>query len=121
MRRGQKGGGEQALGRSQGGFRTKLPLRAERGGKPIVWTLTPGQRHETTQVPALLEQGAVRQRSGRSRIRPYWRRRGIGTVIPRQRKESRRGGRFDRTADRERTRGERLINRLKQHRAIATR
>jgi len=88
-------------------------------------------------VTALLEQGAVRQRSGRTRIRPlrvagdkgytgrtirqYLRRRGIGAVIPRQRKESRRGVRFDRAAYRLRNRVERLINRLKQNRAIATR
>jgi transposase len=34
-----------ALGRSQGGFSTKLHLRAERGGKPIALLLTAGQRH----------------------------------------------------------------------------
>ena len=48
------------------------------------------------------------------------RRRGIGPVIPRKANE-RRNGRFDRAAYRERNRAERLINRLKQHRAIATR
>ena len=55
------------------------------------------------------------------RIRRYPRRRGIGAVIPRQKTEPRRGVRFDRAADRERNRVERTINRLKQHRAIATR
>jgi transposase len=45
----------------------------------------------------------------------------MGTVIPRRTTESRRGVRFDRAAYRERNRVERLINRLKQHRAIATR
>lgn len=100
--------------------------------------LTAGQRHEAPQVPALLERGAVRRAGrGRPRLRPdrvagdkgytghptrgYLRRRGIGAVIPRRRNESRRGVRFDRTAYRERNRVERLINRLKQHRAIATR
>ncbi len=53
--------------------------------------------------------------------RAYLRRRGIGAVIPRQAKEPRQGVRFDRAAYRERNRVERLINRLKQHRAIATR
>jgi transposase len=48
------------------------------------------------------------------------RRRGIGPVIPAKANE-RRNGRFDRAAYRERNRVERLINRLKQHRAIATR
>ena len=55
------------------------------------------------------------------KIRGYLRRRGIGAVIPRLRNEPRRGVRFDRAAYRERNAVERLINRLKQFRAIATR
>ena len=136
-RRRQKGGGEQALGRSRGGFTTKIHLRAERGGKPIACVLTAGQRHEQSVLPALLDRGAVKRRGrGRPRLRPdrtagdkgyssriarnQLRRRGIGPVIPRKANE-RRDGRFDRAAYRERNRVERLINRLKQHRAIATR
>lgn len=104
----------------------------------MIVVLTPGQRHEATQVAALLEQGAVKRPGrGRPRIRPdrvggdkgytgqptrtYLRRRGIGAVIPRRSTESRRGTRFDKAAYRERNVIERAINRLKQHRAIATR
>ena len=100
--------------------------------------LTAGQRHEAPQTPTLLERGAVaRPGRGRPRIRPdgvvgdkgytgtpvraYLRRRGIRAIIPRRANESRRGVRFDREAYRARNRVERLINRLKQHRAIATR
>ena len=99
--------------------------------------LTAGQRHEATQAAALLERGAVARPRGRPRVRPdrvvgdkaytgkairaYLRRRGIGAVIPRQKREPRRGVRFDRAAYRERGRVERTINRLQQHRAIATR
>lgn len=100
--------------------------------------LTAGQRHEAPQVAALLEQGAVtRPGRGRPRQRPdrvigdkgytgrpvraYLRRRGIGAVIPRRTTESRQGVRFDRAAYRDRNRIARTINRLKQHRAIATR
>ncbi len=89
-------------------------------------------------MPALLERGAVaRPGRGHPRVRPervagdkgytgrpvraYLRRRGIGAVIPRRKNEARRGVRFDRAAYRRRNRIERLINRLKQHRAIATR
>ena len=89
-------------------------------------------------MAALLDRGAVkRPRRGRPRLRPdrvagdkgytgrpvrsSLRRRGIGAVIPRRTTESRRGVRFERAAYRERNRVERLINRLKQHRAIATR
>jgi transposase len=100
--------------------------------------LTGGQRQEATQVEPLMERGAVaRPGRGRPRVRPdrvagdkgytgrkirgYLRRRGIGTVIPRLRNEPRRGVRFDRAAYRQRERIERLINRFKQFRAVATR
>ena len=104
----------------------------------MTFVLTAGQRHEAPQVPALLEQGAVKRPGrGRPRLRParavgdkgytgtpvraYLRRRGIRAVIPRRRTESRRGVRFDRAAYRQRNVVERTINRLKQFRAIATR
>ena len=126
------------MGKSKGGFSTKLHLRGEGFGKPITWVLTGGQRQEATQVEALMEQGAVaRPGRGRPRLRPdrvagdkgytgrkirrYLRRRGIGAVIPRLSTEPRRGVRFDRAAYRRRNRVERLINRLKQFRAVATR
>ena len=54
-------------------------------------------------------------------IRRYLRRRGIGAVIPRLSTEPRRGTKFNKEAYRERNRIERLIARLKQNRAIATR
>src|SRR5918997_4266146 len=41
----------EALGRSQGGFSTKVHLRAEGGGKLITLGLTPGQRHEAPVFP----------------------------------------------------------------------
>jgi hypothetical protein len=102
------------LGRSQGGFGTKVHLRAEGGVKPVVLLITAGQRHEQSAFEALMETGAVKRPGrGRPRLRPkrvagdegysgrtvrrYLRRRGIGSVIPRQKRERRRG-RFDQTA-----------------------
>lgn len=84
-----------------------------------------------------MERGAVKRPGrGRPRVRPrrvagdkayssrkvrgYLRRRGIKAVIPRKANE-RRNPRFDRAAYRERNRVERLINRLKQFRRVATR
>jgi transposase len=134
---GSKKGADQALGRSRGGFSTKIHLRAEGFGKPITFCVTGGERHEQTAVPTLLETGAVKRPGrGRPRLRPdrvggdkgyssrtvrrYLRRRGIGAVIPRRTNEPPQRS-FDRAAYRERNRVERLINRLKQNRAIATR
>jgi transposase len=124
------------LGRSQGGFGTKIHVRAEGGGKPMVLLITAGQRHEQTMFEMLMEQGAVeRPGRGRPRLRPdrvagdkgysgrrirrYLRRRGIGVVIARQKRERR--VRFDQDAYRKRNVVERLVNRLKQFRRVATR
>jgi transposase len=126
----------EALGRSQGGFGTKLHLRAEGQGKPMTLLLTPGQYHEAPRFEALMEQGAVKRANGRlkrrpkriiadkgytgKRIRQYLRERHIRVTIPSKRNQ-RRAARFDRARYRQRNLVERLINRLKQFRRIATR
>jgi transposase len=123
----------EALGYSQGGFSTKVHLRAEGQGQAMVMVLTPGQPHEATVFEALLEQGAVR-RPGRGRprrvigdkgysaqrIRGYLRQRGMRITLPRKRNECR-SGPFNRAVYRTRNRIERLINRCKQFRRLATR
>jgi transposase len=99
--------------------------------------LTPGQRHEAMVFEQLLESGAVkRQGSGRPkrlphrimgdkgyssrRIRRYARQHGIRITIPRKCNEGRTGP-FNRALYRLRNRIERLINRCKQFRRLATR
>src|SRR5699024_267320 len=59
---GAKKGGvtDEELGRSCGGWGSKLHLVTERGGKPIVCALTAGQRHESPQAIPLLEQSLER-------------------------------------------------------------
>jgi transposase len=103
----------------------------------MVFVVSGGERHESRFVEPLMERGAVKRPGrGRPRLRPdrvaadkgysyrrvrqYLRRRGIGAVIP-TRVDQRRNPRFDRLAYRERNRVERLFNRLKQFRRIATR
>src|SRR3569833_1787936 len=49
----------EALGRSQGGFSTKLHLRAEGNGRSITVVLTGGERNEQIALEAVLDQGAV--------------------------------------------------------------
>lgn len=127
----------EALGRSQGGFSTKLHLRVEGNGRPIMAVLTGGERHEQVALEALLDGGAIRRPGrGRPRLRPRrvagdkgyssptardrLRRRHIRPVIP-SRSNQRRQPRFDRTAYRRRNLVERLINGLKGFRRIATR
>ncbi len=127
----------ESLGRGRGGFSTKIHLRAEGGGKPLTLLLTPGQRHEVGTFEQLMERGAVKRAGrGRPKVRPrrvvgdkgyssgavrrYAARRGIRVTIPRKRNERRRGP-FDRAAYRGREAVERLINRLKQFRRVATR
>jgi transposase len=102
-----------------------------------VLIVTGGERNEQPVLPALLERGAVRRPGrGRPRLRPdrvcgdkgyssgatrrYLRQRGIGAVIPRRSNEPQQRH-FDQAAYRERNLVERLFNRLKQRRAVATR
>ena len=116
---------------------TKVHIKAEGFGKPINFVLTGGERHETTVFPELVKGGKVK-RQGRGRpkhrsryivgdkayssreIRQQLRQSGTTAVIPKRSNEKRRG-RFNRGLYRERNQVERLINRLKQYRRIATR
>ena len=107
----------------------------------MAFVVSGGERHESRYVEALLDAGRVRRAGrGRPRIRPSQlvgdkgysystvrralRGRGIRAIIPRrsdQRPHDRRHRPFVRVSYRERNRVERLINRLKQYRRIATR
>ena len=103
----------------------------------MVIVLTAGERHEQPLLPLLMERGAVK-RAGRGRprilpervagdkgyssptVRRYLKERRIGAVIPTKADEVPDPA-FDQAAYRERNVVERLINRLKQWRRIATR
>ncbi len=103
----------------------------------MVVVLTGGERHEQPVLPTLLERGAVKRAGrGRPRVRPdavagdkgysservrrYLKGRRIAAVIPTKADQAPLPS-FDRAAYRERNAVERLINRLKQWRRIATR
>jgi transposase len=135
----------QALGRSRGGLSTKLHLACDGRGRPLALLATPGQRHESTQLEALLDAIAVpRAGRGRPRKRPALllaargysfercrralRGRGVPHIIPersdQRARRARRPGRkpaFDADAYKRRNVVERCVNRLKQFRALATR
>lgn len=99
--------------------------------------LTPGQGHEATQFEALMETGEVKRVGcGRPKKRPhrvvgdkgyssrrnrrYCRQHKVRITIPRKKNEHRTGP-FDRAIYRTRNLIERLVNRLKHFRRLATR
>jgi transposase len=50
----------EALGRSRGGFTTKLHARCDAGGRPFAFVLTPGQAHDTQGFGPLMRMIADR-------------------------------------------------------------
>ncbi len=137
----QRGPADYALGRSRGGYGTKLPLLCEGRGIPLSALLLPGQAHESTQFEALVPSVGVPGRVGRPRSRPrriggdkaYHARRirqwlrdpGIGPVIPPRRQPGRRRPgrpvRYDPVCYRGRNVIERTVGILKDCRSLATR
>ncbi len=61
---------DHALGRSRGGFGTKLHLVTDGNGLPLAVEITPGQRHESTQFEILMDAVRIPQPIGRPRQRP---------------------------------------------------
>jgi hypothetical protein len=66
------GGGAagEGLGRSRGGFTTKIHLSADGRCRPLSLLITPGQRADCTQFRAVLEKVRVPRPIGRPRSKP---------------------------------------------------
>lgn len=137
----------EALGRSRGGFSTKIHLAADSRCRPITTLTTAGQRHDSIVFEMVVDQVRVpRPGPGRPRCRPdgvsadkayssrgnraYLRRRGIRATIPEKADQiaarHRRGigGRppsFDSEVYKDRNVVERAINKLRATRAVGTR
>lgn len=136
------------MGRSRGGFTTKLHLSADGRCRPLSLIITPGQRADCTQFEPVLEKNRVpRIGPGRPRKKPdslpadkaygngpcreYLRRRGLRHTIPEktdnQAARLRKGAHgerppgFDEERHKKRKTVERAISRLKHAGAVATR
>ncbi|GIW97155.1 MAG: hypothetical protein KatS3mg111_0488 [Pirellulaceae bacterium] len=140
-KRGPEEAANHALGRSRGGFGTKVHVVVDGDGLPVSVHVTPGQAHESTAFEETVDAVRVRQPIGRPRTRPFrlagdkgydiprirrWlQKHNTATVIPEKRKpHGRKRGRppkFDSEAYRRRNVVERCIGWLKHARRIATR
>ena len=116
---------QQALGRSRGGFSTKLHVTVNGLGMPVELKLTPGQAADITQAESLLRgydfDAALADKGYDSkRLIDYVRSCGAEAVIP-PRSNLKDQREFDRHLYKERNLVERFINRIKQFRRVATR
>jgi transposase len=121
-KRGQK---NQALGRSCGGFGTKIHALCDALGNPLRFILTAGQTHDSTQALALLKDkkgGAVLADKAydSKKIIEAVHAMGAQAVIP-SRSNSKDPRAYDEHLYKERNVIERMFGKLKQFRRIATR
>ncbi|MGO4339999.1 IS5 family transposase [Labrys sp. KB_33_2] len=117
----------EALGRSRGGFTTKLHASCDAKGRPLGFVLTPGEAHDVKgfgplfgmiadKAKALLADRGYDSDAIREEIAFH----GVRAVIPPKRGR-RNPALHDRDKYRQRSRVEQLFNKLKNWRRIATR
>ena len=128
---------DHALGRSRGGFSTKLHVVCDAEGWLIAADVSPGQDHESTHFEELMEDIEIRSVRGPAKRRPeklagdkaysskdirgWLKRHRIQPVIAYRDNETERDEPFDSDSYRRRNIVERTIGWLKEFRRIATR
>ena len=130
LRRGrQRGQRGQALGRSRGGFSTKIHLKCDFDGQPLDFHLTGGEASDSRQFGTLLDIGpditpraVVTDKGCDARAnRQAARARGICPVIPFRSNTADRSAFFPKALYRGRARIEQTIGKLKRFKRIALR
>ena len=124
---GQKGQKGQALGRSRGGFSTKIHLKTDFDGHLIAFDLTGGEKGDAPHFPILLGLGpdvdpraAVADKGYASKAnRQAARSRGIIPVIPRKANEKGKPGFFAKAIYKGRARIEQAVGKLKRFKRVA--
>lgn len=125
----KRGQQHQALGRSRGGFSTKIHLKTDLDGNPLDFHLTPGEASDSTQFETSLDIGpdtrprvAMTDKGYDSQAnRDAARARGITPVIPRRENSKQRGRFFPKTLYKLRARVEQTMGKLKRFKRVAMR
>jgi transposase len=125
----QRGQDDQALGRSRGGFSTKIHLKVDLDGLPLAFHLTEGQAGDSPQFEVLLDLGPdITPRAGvgdkgydSNANRAAARERGICPVIPYKSSAKERPTFFPKALSRARARIEQLVGKLKRFKRVALR
>jgi len=121
----KQGGVDQALGRSRGGFGTKLHIAVDGLGNPIEFILTGGQEADISQGNALIEghnfKAAIADKGydGDDFVAAIESSGAEAVIPPRKNRIFKRD--YDKHLYKERNLAERFINRIKQFRRVATR
>ena len=125
MRPEKRGQEDEALGRSAGGFSTKIHIAVDALGNPIEFILTGGQEADVTQAEPLIRRhkvGAVLADKAydSNAVVAAVKKQGAEVVIPpkKNRKEPRD---YDKHLYKDRKKVEWFINLIKQYRRVATR
>ena len=128
------------MGRSKGGFGSKIHILVDGNGTPLEVEVTAGQVHDSRQLEPVLKKVVVKQKRGRPKSRPkksagdkgyssgkirrFLKDRGIEAIIPHKDNEKARHDpdvNFDKATDRRRSIVEQTIGWLKECRRIGTR
>jgi transposase len=116
---------DEALGRSRGGFSTKIHVACDGLGKPVKILLTPGQDHDVTQGSALIRDSeadkiiADKAYDKDEFVEEIKARDAEAVIPPRRNRLEQRG--YDKEEYKKRNVVERFINVIKQCRRVATR